>query len=524
MVFLRAPEAKTIYTYIFLIFLSFLSCLAWSLQLLNEWGSDYGTYYSGAYYIDEDYGLYSGFFDHKGPIIYLFLKVVGSLIGWGPLQASVSLLFLALIYVSSLILICIAAESRKWVAVYVGMTASLSVLFQPSNASIAFLQLGLINLSLAFLLLARSIKSVLMLLLISSLFYSAAILCRIDSLVFLPSLLLALYSTSASPSRFKFFKYSVFYLSGTLLSLVLLYLYCGKVLFFSFDDYVTSNIIFNAWYKDNVYPTLLHSLRNYIGFVVRRGLALDMLRTTLVVPLLLIVCGLVSGPMKLHHRMKQKTNAYSADMRIIGLVYLAAGVVLFLYTASDKNYHRLLVISPTLALIGMSEGYLPKRFVKMMSAIIVSMVLAITLVNTSRATLTTGFAVGNSFESFNSNLIRLGGDTVSDLRASSSAILNGKIHVVGGQGWTYLFGGFVPARSVNDWWLYSPARTGETYTNSHLLKMHNDLLDSPSGQIFLLDNGLLDLEKSDRNALLDELIMKSSLKKRYDDYALMVIN
>ena len=72
---------------IFIIFFAFF----WSLFLLNEWGTDYGGYYAIARFLDEDYRLYKEAFDHKGPIYYIFLKCIGSLIGWGSKQAFVSL-------------------------------------------------------------------------------------------------------------------------------------------------------------------------------------------------------------------------------------------------------------------------------------------------------------------------------------------------------------------------------------------------------------------------------------------------
>ena len=50
-----------------------------SLQILS---SDYGAYYANAMFFNEKYSLYNEAFDHKGPIFYLFIKIIGSLFGW----------------------------------------------------------------------------------------------------------------------------------------------------------------------------------------------------------------------------------------------------------------------------------------------------------------------------------------------------------------------------------------------------------------------------------------------------------
>ena len=79
---------------------SIIGCVlaVWSAGLFTGWGSDYGAYYTGAYYLDDNYRLYQEIFDHKGPVYYLFLKSIGTVIGWGHLQSYISLLTTMLVF------------------------------------------------------------------------------------------------------------------------------------------------------------------------------------------------------------------------------------------------------------------------------------------------------------------------------------------------------------------------------------------------------------------------------------------
>ena len=61
-----------------------LICSAFfALRLYDEWGTDYGIYYVGAISSQQpDFGLYSDFFDFKGPLYYGFLRILSTLISY----------------------------------------------------------------------------------------------------------------------------------------------------------------------------------------------------------------------------------------------------------------------------------------------------------------------------------------------------------------------------------------------------------------------------------------------------------
>jgi len=526
MSFVRPPEVvrfsspKFVFR-LLIILLSLFSCFAWSIRLAREWGSDFGVYYSGAYYINEQYGLYSNFFDHKGPLIYVLLKALGSLIGWGPLQATTSLFVISLFYVSSILLICIASNASRLVSSYVLLACLLSLFLQDSNASIACLQLALLNYSLAFILYAKPpsragapfVFSVL-----SALFFAASILCRIDSLVFLPSLLLAFFARNASKSSLKQNLLAAgIYLLSVATFCCLIYISCSKTLFYTLGDFLESNIIFNSWYKNNVYSV---SLYNYL---FRRGLLSDLLKTTLAVPLLFLSFYTF---LKIKSYLKSPSRGIvdgSFFQYMIGLLFFVSGVIMFMYSGSDKNYHRLLVISPSLVWTAIAFDVMPTRLIKILTSVSLALLVFVSSLSYYKSHDYINALNQNSFTEFDVNSILKGGDVIDLMRQTSLKKGQGDMHVVGGRGWIYLFGGVAPPRSVNDWWLYWPTVTGQYYHNSHLMASHNQLLSLPKGRTYIIDNDLLDIKEDMRNPLLRELTSKSIIRKRFHDYSLMAI-
>ena len=129
---------KKIWKEILLLLFFFTPVLIWCFKELTNFGTDFGFYYSGAYFISDDYSLYKEFFDHKGPVFYLFLKIIGNLIGWGIPQSIISLFFSLMVF-----FIPIAYFINKFCKTIFSKISmfllSISILFgQTSNSSIAF--------------------------------------------------------------------------------------------------------------------------------------------------------------------------------------------------------------------------------------------------------------------------------------------------------------------------------------------------------------------------------------------------
>jgi len=160
----------------------------WSTKLYIEWGTDFGIYYSGSFFIStildggNEYKIYSEFFTHKGPIYYLFLKLIGSLIGWGYHQAVFSLFLSAMVFFTTIFFFIKKNVSDNLLSFFLVLLSILVLVDQPTNSSIVFFQMGLITISFIFLIYYEKNKIYIHL---SLIFLNLAIFTRIDSIIFI---------------------------------------------------------------------------------------------------------------------------------------------------------------------------------------------------------------------------------------------------------------------------------------------------------------------------------------------------
>ena len=133
---------------IFQILASFL----YGLRLLNEYGTDYGIYYVGSIATRQNgYGLYSSFFEIKGPLYYGFLKLLSFFVDYSVTGAVVELMFTAFFWFLCVNIACRIISSSLQIRTIVAL-ASVSVLIgQDSNSSMSLFQGGLVVLSLALI-------------------------------------------------------------------------------------------------------------------------------------------------------------------------------------------------------------------------------------------------------------------------------------------------------------------------------------------------------------------------------------
>jgi len=130
-----------------------LICSAFfALRLYDEWGTDYGIYYVGAISSQQpEFGLYSGFFDFKGPLYYGFLRILSILISYSFFGAVLSLFITCLFWFACINLAAylIARDFRH--RSILGFASIAVLIGQGSNSSLSLFQSGLIVLSLSFL-------------------------------------------------------------------------------------------------------------------------------------------------------------------------------------------------------------------------------------------------------------------------------------------------------------------------------------------------------------------------------------
>ena len=480
----------------------------WSASILIEWGTDYGVYYAGSYFLSENYRLYQEFFDHKGPLYYLFLQIIGYVVGWGRWQAYLSLILTMLVFYLPVFFILVS-ERLKPMTLFAGTLLSLCLLYnQPTNASISFFQSGFLLTS--FWLLTKHYKNSTRLN-ISFFLFVCSILTRIDAVVYFPVYLFALILTSYTGITIlqvckKFFIWILIFIIP---------FWCLSYKFnFNLNDYLVHNFQFNAWYME--INTSSSSLFYKVAKSIIRPESYQLFTSSLlIVPLFIIFSQLKSGFCEVISYIKilckkKITKKFISDNAFSSVIFFLSAISWFL-TFSDKNYHLLILLVPLLFfyLINLRVFSLGQcSFIALTSiyCLIIILYLPLLKLNKDPDCLYSLFCISSDVKSY--------ADSVNFLRDLPYE----EVTIVGGRGWTYFYSGKKPSRSINDWWLYA---LDDSYINSQLIKQHQDLLRMPARYFFLIDNSLLD--KNNKNQLLKEVLLKSELVNRKFKYSVFQI-
>ena len=490
------------------IFLLIIFVLAvWSATILTEWGTDYGVYYAGSYFLSDNYRLYQENFDHKGPLYYLFLQIIGYFIGWGHWQAYLSLFLTMLVFY--LPVFCILVSERlKPISLFAGTLLSLCLLYgQPTNASISFFQSGFLLTS--FWLLVKHCRNTIKLN-ISFFFFVCAILTRIDSVIYFPVYLYALILANCPGTIMLFVK------KFSIWVLIFILSFCSLSYNFNFNlnDYFIHNIEFNTWYVEQ--RTSSSSLFYKFAKSIIRPESYQLFTSSLIiVPLLIIMPQLRSSFFEvvahLKKIMKKKIQKNFMSFNAYALMIVFFGATGWFITFSDKNYHLLILLIPLLFFYLINFRFFSMEqssFIVLtaMYCLIINLSLPLYKLSKDPECLYSPFCASSSLNNY--------AESVNFL----TNLPYQEITVVGGRGWLYFYSKKKPIRSINDWWLYN---LDNSFLTPHLKNQHQNLLKMPSGYSFLVDNELLDIPN--KNQLLNEVISKSELVKRQFKYSVFQI-
>ena len=444
----------------------------WSLSIVN-WGADFGLYYAYSYFIDDDYRLYKEAFSHKGPLYYLFIKLLGSVIGWGVWQAYITLIATLLAFYLPLIYILSKRVSSNNLFIII-LSISLLLLYkQDSNLSISLFQGGLLLLSFYYVMQSISTieKSGTKEFVIAVILFICAILVRIDALMYAPVYLMSgIFSSINRQSYLLLMQRIVIGLFAMWIIYLINQIYFG----FSLYEYYQHNIEFNRYYKNT----------SVLAYIVR-PLHFSILLSTGVIIMFLVVLRMknnvlikkyISNPIAVILK-KHEMQTYITSLFVVLL-----GIVLWVLSSSDKNYHVLIVAIPLLFFViywGECLNGISKHLMFISIPIILYMLMLIlrpgikTIVN-DKDCLTNVYCTGSN--------ISLYEKTIRNVSLKETAI------IVGGKGWVYVFADTKPGQSINNWWMYYKANP---FVTQHLLKAHDDLINKPSGYVFWIDNLLL---------------------------------
>jgi hypothetical protein len=486
----------------FCVFLFMLVFLAlWSSKLLTEWGSDFGVYYAGSYFISDDYRLYKELFDHKGPLYYLFLKMIGSFIGWGSSQAYWALFLTLLTFYIPAFLI-LQRQNLSPLLLLSGITLCLLLLFgQNTNSSIAFFQAAFLLMS--FYLLA-AVKNDSAFVCALTLFF-LAVFVRIDALVFLPIYVLYAFHERGASNYKK--------IGGRLLLIpsvsLLIFFILSKTLDFDLLEFYEHNVVFNNWYRTE----------SILGIFYRPN-HLSLISSSLIIIPVYFLCHRIFS--LIYENLKSAGKSWSPNVlgcqaRVkliyIGILFLA--VVLWSASGSDKDYHLLVLTIPIVFVIISNAKYFPASGLWLVTFLALALYpLTLTLAQPLKVLIKEPQCISNPY--CTSSDISRYIDSIDFLRRQNNA----EVSIIGGRGWTYFYSDKKPARSLNDWWLYYRP---DPFLTESLGYQHAKLLSGQLGNFFLVDNSLLDdLEK--RSPLLKEILASSYLVEDQGRYSLFSLS
>ncbi|MEX2400659.1 MAG: hypothetical protein WD423_07790 [Rhodothermales bacterium] len=419
-------------------------CLAWSVGLDREWGTDFGVYYVGASLLSDDFQLYADHFDHKGPAYYIFLTAIGNVIGSGAVQAVVSLFLTALAYACSVLAIARRYTSSIPALTLVVLFTGASLAAQNSNASIALFQTALLLWS--FHLLLKNRETGRRGFLYGSFgVFSLVVLTRIDAVLFAPMY----FFVHPQEGRLRE------WLSSGALGIAifgLVFFAHALLLDFTPGQFFVHNVAFNqvhgsAYARDVLYLAYRPIL---FGALLMSGLPLLLL---LVVP-----------------DRFQKPDALFVTIAAIG------ATVLF-YTNSDKNYYLFVLLAPLLMYVLSRLRRIPRRWTP--AIVLTAAFLTVAVLQMAYGTLLPFVA-----DLRNGTAFSLKSETDLAITSALKDVHEG--NVVLNRSWIYLFSGTPPGLGLN------PLIYVERYDeNLNVLEetgmpaMHERLISSEGSRVFL---------------------------------------
>lgn len=482
----------------------FIFSLVWSANLFYEWGTDFGVYYANAMFLDDGYSLYNEIFDHKGPVYYLFLRFIGQLIGWGPVQAYISLLLTAMIYLVPLVFII----NKKIVSRNINMVVLFLILAsfygQPTNVSISLFQSGLLIISFYFLISCIKKPDYFWVYwVLSALFYSLSVLTRIDAMIFMPLFFIALIVPRNEKEGLKrYIKFSSALISFSFIFLGL-YILLSKYFGFSIEQFIQHNFSFNSWY-------LKHKYEDLTGYFVRPNQIMLLLFSGILIALVLILRETIRKfclqSISIFTHIKSVRNFFAIlnkiqvrerdlTVLIMSLAILVLGVIGLLSTRSDKQHYIYIFLTPAIFIISYWGWVLKQSQLKYIAALgLYALFLILSpivfRILKSPDCLTNVFCSASPAHDYEK--------TVNEVKYLRS------FTIIGGRGWPYVFSRSKPDRAVNDWWLYY---LDEPFVTSGLKLSHDRLLMRSPGSEFWVDIEIAKIKN--KNPYLKELMNRS---------------
>ena len=451
-----------------------IAAVLYGMRLLNEYGTDYGIYYAGSIATHQDgYGLYSNFFDIKGPLYYGFLKLLSFFIAYGTKGAVIQLILTALFWIFSINLACRIITTDLNIRTVASFASVALLIGQNSNSSMSLFQSGLIALSLALLhkcLMTKNIFYYYLSITLSVL----AFLVKIDSFILIILILLIYLLYNKMQTFFHLLCGFIFSFFFCLISLFLL----SNFLHFNFDDYFYQNIQFVFESRWGVGDSI--SKYGALGFIVRDYHSI----------ILLLASGVLFS----------LTIAYQnfsiGDLKDDpGIFFIIFGFASYILIKSDKDYHLFVLYSSLLVALILrlvSDAALYRIRIIIITLFFSASLVIVNLVIDSRCAFMNKITCVNGF----AELLQ---PSKEKDELQRSFFLN--------QGWPFIINGVLPKINFTVWW---PLEVETKNSTRQII----DQANSSNFPIWVDYNDFIDLQK--RNPLRVNEFMKGKELIRND--------
>jgi hypothetical protein len=245
-----------------LIFIYFFISVLTSVSLFSIYAIDYGIFYSTAQHLSDTKKLYTDLFVHKGPLYFIFVKIVGSIFGWGEYKIVLPYFFSILFFLLSNLFLLHSLKIKKNYVFIFSILFLGALSFQNSNASLIYIQFSFLNLSLG-LLSHYYKKGDTLILIFSIISILLSSLVRIDSI----AILFVIFFSIIIKEGFKIKNLLIIILVPILTFFLFSNLYS-----FSFKDFIFHNLIFNKLYLDDYnFLSMLHR-PNHLKIISSSGI------------------------------------------------------------------------------------------------------------------------------------------------------------------------------------------------------------------------------------------------------------
>jgi hypothetical protein len=459
--------------------LQLATSIFYGLRLVNEWGTDFGVYFIGGMSIRSDFGLYSGFFDHKGPTYYAFIQLVSWLVPYSKFGAIITLSLTCAIWFSA-IHIVLKSHKLGMISSALVMFLSISVLYgQPSNSSIAIFVAALQLISISSAIRFSRIGETKWLV-FSAFFLVLASLTRIDSVIIVPLLLYFIYKKQEYRGRILL----VFFSMCLTLFFTILILF-AKLLHFGLQDFWQQAIIFNF----SVYPDFYGTFMANSHLVAAKYLLMTLIKHGLLVLFLLLLVAFRIKPQNLF------------KMECFWVVIY--GFFAYFLVGSAKDYH--LFIFYVFLFIGVivffSEQNTPKNLFVLVSFVLLFVMAVSTMAYFTKQSICL-ITQEKCYEPY------------SEILVESEKFSPRKVEFVFNQGWPYLFIQTKPNISFTPY--FPLAKSFDRVSESFIAESNS----GESNSVFWVnDNDIDSLRKSPGNLVDDFLADKVLIRTTNTGYS-----